>query len=426
MGLCYLAAVLEQHRIPVEILDTQVQNLSAVQTAKIIRQKKPDFVGFSILTPAADWCYQVVKKIRQLLMVKIAGGPHVSGLPHEAVKKGFDLVVVGEGEQVLLDIVRGKKFRSKIISAPPLDPNRLPLPARHLLVKGGTDKPYASSGTLYFPWAPIVTSRGCPYNCYFCNKKTFGYHFRPRTPAKVLAEIDSLVTNYGVKEIDFYDDCFNYDIQRAEKIMDLIAGRRYDLHLRFSNGLRADKITPRLLRKMKKAGTEYIAYGIESGDEKVLAQIPKAETLPQIERAVRLTQKAGITTVGFFIFGLIGETLESMQKTIDLMLKLPLDQVLINLATPYPGTRMWQMIEKNKGEFFIKNWQDFSHTAGEMLYRLPGMARPSQVEQMYRQAYRAFYFRPKYIIKQIPNLLSFNTIPVIYRGLRRILFALKK
>jgi len=425
LGLCYLASVLEKNHISVEILDCHVRNLSASQTARIIRQKKPDFVGFSILTPAADWCYAVVKKIKKLPLTIIAGGPHVSGLPQEAVKKGFDYVVVGEGEQVLLDIVQGKKMTGKIIMAKPLNPNRLPLPARHLLVKGGTDKPYFSSGTLYYPWAPIITSRGCPYNCYFCNKKTFGYQFRPRTPENVLKEIDSLVANYQVREIDFYDDCFNYDIERAGKIMDLIAGRRYDLHLRFSNGLRADKITPRLLRKMKKAGTEYIAYGIESGDEKVLAQIPKVETLKQIEKSIRMTKKAGITMVGFFIFGLIGDTLTSMQKTIDFMVKLPFDQVILNIATPFPGTKMWQMIKENKGKLFIKNWQDFFNTSGKMLYHLPGMATPSEVEMMYRRANRAFYFRPKYIIKQMPKLLSFKTMPVMYRGLRRILYALK-
>lgn len=437
LGLCYLAAVLEKEKISVEIIDAHVKNLSSRQTASLIKKRGAKYVGFSILTPAADWCVEVIKRLPRSI-IKIAGGPHPSGIPEDILKSGFDIVVIGEGEETLLEIVKNKKLKDikgvayrenkkvfKNPPRPPLDPNKLPLPARHMLQKGGTDKPYLSSGTRYFPWSPIITSRGCPYNCYFCNKNIFGYKYRARTPENVLEEIDKLVNDYHVKEINFYDDTFNFDIARAEKILDLILERNYRLYLRFSNGLRADKITKRLLTKMKKAGTDYIAYGIESGDQKILDLIPKGESLKDMKKAVELTNKVGIPASGFFIFGLIGDTKKTMRKTINFAKSLPFDRVIFNIATPYPGTRMWEMIKEGGGKIFLTKWKDFHHVSGKMHYSLPRMATQEEVEQIYRKAHLEFYFRPKYLFQQIPKLFSLSLIPIMYRGLKRILYAQK-
>lgn len=438
LGLLYLAAVLEKANISVEIIDANVKNLSSRQIVSLIKSKKAKYVGFSIMTPAADWCEEVIKYLPKEI-IKIAGGPHASAIPEEVLKTGFDVVVVGEGEETLLEIIQGKKLsgikgiyyksKNKVNSnqsRQPLDPNKLPLPARHLIEKGGTNKPYLSAGTRYYPWAQILSSRGCPYSCYFCNKSIFGYKYRPRTPENVLEEIDFLVKEYQVREIDFYDDTFNFDIKRAEEIMDLIIKKGYKLYLRFSNGIRADKVTKSLLRKMKAAGTDYIAFGIETGDEKILSMIPKSEKLSQIRKAVITTHKAGIPVTGFFILGLIGDTKESMQRTIDFTKSLPFDRIILNIAVPYPGTRMWSMIKEAGGEIFVKKWQDFYNTSGKMQYSIPGMASAEEVEEMYRKAHREFYFRPQYIIKKLPSLFSPSQIPIIYRGLKRIFFSLVK
>lgn len=438
IGPCYLAAVLEKAGITVKIIDAHVRNLSVHQTSNLIKKSRARYVGFSILTPAADWCAEVARALPKSI-IKIAGGPHASAIPEETLKSGFDIVVVGEGENTLLEIVQNKKLKeikgiffkqgkkvSHTAPRPSLDPDSLPLPARHLIENGGTKKPYLSAGTRFFPWSPLFTSRGCPYSCYFCNKNIFGHMFRPRSPENVLEEIDQLVNIYKVKEIDIYDDNFNFNIDRAEKIMDLIFERGYKIHIRFSNGIRADKITKRLLQKMKRAGTDYIAYGIESGDQRILKQIPKGETLAQIRRAVKLTYEAGIPVTGFFILGLIGDTKETMQNTIDFSTSLPFDRVILNIATPFPGTRMWQLIKERGGEIFLSQWKDFHSVAGKMFYRLPGMATPQEVEEMYSKAHRAFYFRPKYIVKQLPKLLSPSYLPIIYRGFMRIIYAQKR
>ena len=434
INLAYIAAVLEKEGIEVEILDANLLNYSPQQVVDHARKKNINYVGLSILTPAHNYCVKVAKLLPEEIM-SVAGGPHAAGLPDELLRDGFDTVIRGEGEYAMLDLVTGKNMKEiKGLSymkdneimhnedRPPLDPNALPLPARHLLIKNGVNKPYASEGTRYFPWSPIFTARGCPYSCYYCNKSTFGTCFTPRTPENVLAEIIELVTKYKVKEIDFYDDCFNFDMARAEKILDLIIAEKIKIYLRFSNGLRADKISEDLLIKMKQAGCDYIAYGIESGCQEILDKIPKAIKLETIRKAVALTKKQGITTVGFFMLGLIGDTEETMQRTIDFAKELDPDVALFNIAIPYPGTKMWQLIKKN-GRLLISDWDDYFHTSGKMIYEYPGTAPPVIVEKMFKRANKEFYFRPKYILRQIPKLTRPSLLPMLMKGIKRIVFS---
>ncbi|KKQ18463.1 MAG: hypothetical protein US31_C0004G0025 [Berkelbacteria bacterium GW2011_GWA1_36_9] len=437
LGLLYLAAVLEKEKIPVEIIDANLHNITPRAMANLIKKRDAKYAGFSILTPAVNWSINVIKYLPKSI-IKIAGGPHASSLPNELLKYGFDIAVIGEGEETLLEIAKGKalnqisgiayRTNKKIFQTqerPPLNPSKLPLPARHLIEKGGTNKPYFAVQTRFFPWAQIVTSRGCPFNCYFCTKDVFGYHFRPRSPENVLSEIDFLVNKYRIKEINIYDDCFNFDIKRAEKIMELIAKRGYKLYIRFNNGIRADKVTPTLLKKMKKAGTDFIAFGVESGNQEILNSIPKGESLLDIRRAVKLTNKVGIPITGFFILGLIGDTKKTMQDTIDFATSLPFDRAIFTIAVPNPGTRMLQIIQQRGGKIFTTDWQNFHSLSGKMQYSLPGMATPEEVEKMYRKAYISFYFRPLYLIKHIPNFFSWSLLPIISRGLIKIFYTQK-
>jgi radical SAM superfamily enzyme YgiQ (UPF0313 family) len=195
----------------------------------------------------------------------------------------------------------------------------------------------------------------------------------------VIDEIDFLVRNYHIREINIYDDNFNFDMDRAEAIM----------------------------------------------DEVILKIIPKGETLDQIRHAVKLTREAKIPVTGFFILGLIGDTLKTMRHTLNFAKSTGFDTIILNIATPYPGTRMWQMIKERGGKIFLKRWQDFHNTSGKMLYSLPDMATPPEVEKMYRRAHLEFYFRPEYLIRQIPKLFSLSMIPIMLRGLKRIIYAQK-
>lgn len=434
LGLCYIAAVLEKNNISVKIVDANALNMSPQETQEEILRENPRIVGFSILTPAHSFCIETIKNLNVL---KVAGGNQSTALPRELLEQGFDIVVRGEGEQTFLEIVQGKSLDTiKGISYKkngvvmhnqpqnPLDPNDLPLPARHLLLNNGVDFPYKSAYTKYRPWTGILTTRGCPYNCYFCFKKTFGYKFRQRSVENVMKEVDFLVKEYKIKELDIYDDCFNFNLERAEKILDEIIKRDYKIKIRCTNGLRVDKITERFVSKLKQAGCEYIAFGVESGDQNVLNKIPKAITLDQVRNAVKITKKFGITTTGFFIFGLLGDTKETMEKTIQFAKELDLDISSFTINTPYPGTRLWDTV-KREGKLFITDWDDFHHSTGKMIFEHPDVAKPEVVEEFYRRAYKEFYFRPKYILKQLLSIRTFDQFKSMLHGLKAILIASK-
>ncbi|MFH1473788.1 MAG: radical SAM protein [Candidatus Aenigmatarchaeota archaeon] len=431
IGLAYIAAVLIENDFDVEIIDANALNLNTKQTAR--KLKNFDIVGFSLMTPAHKFAVDLVKSPILRRKLKIAGGPHATGFPDELLRAGFDIAVRGEGEQTMLEIVQGKKLSKikgisyrkgrKIVHNPdrePSDPNKIPFPARDLLPSRGVDQPYVSAVTQYRPWSPIITSRGCPFNCNFCNKKIFGYAFRARTPENVVNEIKLLVNKYGVKEIDIYDDCFNFDLERAEKILDLIIKRKIKVKIRCSNGLRADRVNERFLKKLKKAGCIYIAYGIETGNQRVLERIPKMETLDQIRKAVVLTKKMGITVCGFFVFGLLGDTKETMQQTIDFAKELPLDLGSFNIATPYPGTRLYDIVKK-EGKFLMSDWDIFHHTSGKMIFTHPDVAPPEEVEDAYRRAHREFYMRPTYVLNKFLKIRGLKDVRIMWRGVRGII-----
>ncbi len=436
MGLTYLAAVLEKNEIFVEILDANALNLDIQEICDYAMKQKANIVGVSILTPAHNFSIELASKLPKE-MVSVAGGPHASNLPEELIDGGFDIVVRGEGEYPFLDIAKGKELGNilgisyrkdgEIIhnaDSQEVDPNTIPYPARHLLISNGCDKPYFSEGTMYFPWTQVYSSRGCPWNCSYCNKSISGRAFRPRSAKNVLGEIEHVVEEYKVKEIDFSDDVFNLDINRAIEILDGIIRSKFKLHLRFSNGLRIDRINEELLKRMKRAGTDYIAYGIESGDQGVLDRIPKDITLDDIRKTVKITKKIGFEVTGFFMFGLLGDRLESMQKTIDFAKELDLDVALFNIAIPYPGTNMYDEIKKN-GKFLFKDWAEFYHTSGKMVYTMNDTAVPDEVQMMYKKANREFYFRPGYVLKKVFRAIINGNLPLIYKGAKRVIYSQK-
>lgn len=427
IGLCYIAAVLEQHKISVDILDANALDLSSKEVVAEIHKKNPDLVGISILTPDHEYCVDVVQGLDHAFPV-IGGGPHATALPEVLLNNGFDIIVRGEGEFTMLDLAMQKELQEidgisykkagMIIHNPdrkPLDPDGLPLPSRHLLPSSGVDIPYRGTGTRYTPWAEILTSRGCPYDCYYCNKKSLGYKFRPRSPEKIVDEIEYLVKEYGVREFNILDDAFNIDINRAEKICDLIIERKLNILFRCSNGIRADKVNEQLIKKMRMAGCYYLAYGIESGVQEILDTIPKKITLQEIRDAVKLAKKYDIEVTGFFMVGLIGDTPATMRKTIDFAKELDVDLASFTICTPYPGTRLWEMVQA-EGKLLSSSFSDLHHTTGKARFIHPKAPAPEDVERAYIQAHRDFYFRPKYVLRKVLAIRSFGQIKTMMRG----------
>lgn len=424
LGLAYLAAYLEQNGTDCRILDANLEGWGTEEVVRRIGAAPAAWVGITTNIVTARAAVELSRGIKARWPERkvILGGPYATALPEKALRdSGADVVVIGEGEETLGDLLRrtddprtvrgiclpdpagGPVFRT-----PPRDPIRdlesLPFPAYHLL----PDLRRYRARTRARPFALLITSRGCPFGCSYCNKNIFGSVFRKRSAANIVAEVEWLTRRYHVRQIDIVDDVFNLDIARAEEFFDLIIAKGIRVWFSFANGLRADRLTPGLVRKMKRAGVFKVSIGVESGSPLILKQIHKALDLDKAVEAIRLFRREGIVVSGFFMIGLPHDTPQTMQQTIDFARAANPHFAHYALTTPMPGTALYETI-RHGGEFL-----ESVETAGErgfqggdaFSYRLEGMDPPT-ILKYYRKAYFDFYFRLSKILDILTTLRSF-------------------
>ena len=429
LGLGYIAAVLEKSGYEVRIIDAKVQRLSNSEVIRQLLGFRPLIVGLACPTP--DFCSaqslasQIKSSGDYTLLI---GGRHVSALPEETMEEScFDYGIVGEGERTVVELVdaisqgnlqqipkiKGIVFRDglKIVRTPPReyieDLDTLPFPARHLF------PPLSKYTYLYYkslPLATIITSRGCPYQCTFCDRAVFGNHVRMRSINNILDEIEMLVKDYGVRGINIPDDLFTIPHRRVEEFCHGLLSRK--LKIPWSCFSRVDSVTPGILKTMKEAGCWMIGYGIESGNQKSLEMIKKDASIDKAKKALESTRKAGIRTLGFFILGLPGENETDIRNTLIFANKLPLDRVVFFMAQPFPGSEMYKMLlsqgklNKNVGYRYYHNYC----FPGKLSFVAEGLTA-SILERYRKKAYRDFYLRPGYILRQFVNNPEIGKFP---------------
>lgn len=343
----------------------------------------------------------------------------------------FDIVVKGEGEYAMLDLVQNKPLRdikgitfrenATIIDNPnrlPIkDLDSLPYPARDLLPM---DK-YFSAGCKKTPNDYILTSRGCPYGCIFCaDYIVHGKKFRYRSPENIIKEIEVLVNKYKIKEFDIIDDDFTLLPDRVNDFCELFIKKKLNKKLiwRCSNGVRIDKLSLSLLKKMKEGGCYMLSLGIESGNERILKNIKKGITLDQARRAVKWCKQVGIETRGLFMLGNLGEDGNTMNDTIEFAKELDFNTVTFHITIPFPMTEYWKII-KQEGKLYAKNWVDY--IAYEKAVFEHGNLTPELLLKMQRKAYHAYYLRPKVILKKILEINSFEQLKVYLNAAKSVL-----
>ncbi len=336
VGLAYLAGVAKQFR-EVFIIDENLRKFSISDIEKI----KPDYVGITSTTPSFQRAIQIAEQIKSYYnKIKIIfGGTHVSFRPQDV--SHADVIIRGEGEETLKEIleekplekIKGISFRhnGKFITNPDRklisDLDSIPNPAYELFDL----KKYDIVG--------VVSSRGCPYSCSYCCAARFWQNrVRFRSPEIFLEELKFL-WDKGVRKIKIHDSTFTLDKNRAKKICELMIDNKLDFA--WSCETRPDHLDEGLLQTMKKSGCRLICIGVDSGSQSVLNKNNRKIKVEQMKRVLALTKKIGLRTRAYVTFGLRDETERSVRETLEFLKQTQPEQIMLSLATIYPGTDLF-------------------------------------------------------------------------------------
>jgi radical SAM superfamily enzyme YgiQ (UPF0313 family) len=439
LGLAYLAAMAEKAGHNVKIVDCTL-GLNYKELVKIAEGFRPTIIGCTATTPTFRNALYIASILRKTLpeAIFVCGGAHPTASPADAMEaEVFDYLVLGEGEETLIELtsylenktspsledIKGIAFKrdGRLIITPSRpridDLDSIPFPARDLLPSLNVYHPTPASYRK-LPLAVIMTSRGCPSRCTFCDRAVFGEKFRRRSVSNVMAEVEEIIFKYGAREIRFFDDTFTLDTAFVEGICKGM--KKLKLRVPWTCLTRVTAVNFDMLKMMHNSGCWQVLFGLESGDEAILRHLSKNNTVEQNRQAVLWAKKAGMNVRADFLVGSPWETKESFRKTVEFAKGLPLDFAHFNKFVPYPGTEIYRdliakgyKINFDRGAF-INNHCDF-------VYVPEGLTKENYAKLL-DTAYKQFYLRPSYIIYRLLSLRTFSEFIGHLKGFSSILF----
>ena len=455
-NLGFLARTLMDHGIEYDVLDMRL-GYSFRHLKKKIDSFKPDLIGVTLVSLEYKRSYNLIHDIKEYFPAAdiIAGGPHVTVVKNQVLKecREIDFGAVNEGEEILTELCLGEKevrdiagllrregdevvFNGKRIYPEDLDVISWPTYEKFEMRK-------------YIKEMPLNSSRGCPYQCVFCPNKIISNKFRKRSANNVVDEIEYWYKK-GYRVFNFDDDNFTLDNKRVFDICDEIERRNIiEAEFRCSNGIRADRITRELLVRMKQVGFNYIAFGVDGGNNKMLKINKKGETIEQIENAIKMACELDYDVKIFVITGMPQETLEDVEDSLRIVQKYPIKRVILNNPIPYPGTEMYETVKANN--WFIKQPEEYLNYVTENedipVFETPEMSREERIKllkrcrkiekEVTRKAVKRMYskygilasvagyiFASRFVEKMFFNNMTFRRI-VEYIRYRRLLAKMK-
>lgn len=468
LGLAYLASVVRGEGYLVDCLDALIEGyessplyikgksgsffhygLKLEDIGKIMEKERLDVIGiscpFTIAWGNVAAISRIAKDIDPEIKV-IVGGAHPSALPQASLTDTIDFVVVGEGEQTFIELlnffeqgsntsslqrIKGIAFKRNETSflTPPREPiknlDELPFPARDLFplekyTKAGKAKK-AHGSVKRDKYTSLITSRGCPGRCIFCSVHcVWGHTWRARSPENVVAEIEQVVNRYGTSEIHFEDDNLTLNNERAKKICNLIIEKKLNISWMAPNGVAINRLDKELLTKMRKSGCYQLCFGLESGNESVRNKIVKKSIkYGQAKEVVKICKNLGIWTHGFFVIGLPGENLKTMNDSLEFAKKLDLDNADFFIASPYPGTELYDIAQ---AEGYLSSEGDFSKYRISIPIINTGEFSSEDLIKLRQQFYKNFvFYRIKReiihasILKRLSKIKTFEDFQFLFR-----------
>lgn len=436
IGIGSIAAQLKKNGSSVTVIDPEASRLDINKIKELVTEIKPQVVGFPAFTEEINDANEIAKAIKEFSadIKTVVGGPHPSAIPIETLREFpfFDIVVIGEGEVTMQEIMEGHPpnkilgiaYReNKMIKQNQQRPliqnlDSLEFPAWDLYhldnYRGGSLSVGFSKRDKILE-LPVEGARGCPFNCIFCYRVT-GKTIRFRSPKRVVDEVERDVETFHAGKIHFVEGSFGVNTQLGIEICDQLIQRGLNKKITWSTGARVN-INLKLLQKMKEANCTYIGFGVESGDPEVLKITKKGVSIEQAKNVFKICKKIGITTEANFILGLPFETRETVLKTIEFAKNLAADNATFAILVPFPGTEIADMVKEEIGGLKIKtyDWNIYGKQIGQAL-ELKQLPYRTLLE-LQTLAYRRFYFQ----FRKLPHLISRLSLPRIIYMLKRLL-----
>ena len=423
LGVLYLSSYAKKYcNAGTKIIDALRDNLSVNDIVRNAKEYNPDLIGIHCLTAFYKQTIDISKALKKERYVVYIGGVHPTFLPYTTLKDSkADFVVCGEGEiplkricennlnhkniQGVYDIESLKDDDTQINGEPVIkaetvmDLDTIPMPDWEQLPP--ITYPHSPHAVIARgnPIGIIMTSRGCPSRCNFCSSNNFYKGIRQRSVANVIEEVKYQVEHLGIQELQFTDDNLTLKRDYIIELCNALIENNIKVPWSTPNGVRADKVDKEVLALMKKSGCYLIDFGIESANNQILKNIRKGETIEQIDLAINLAHEAGMITQGNFIFGLPGETRETMQETINYAVNSKLDRAGFFALRLLPGSDLSKKLKE-------KYQLNYEHSFISKPDWLPDNLTEEDILRTIQKVYWKFYFRPK----RLWNLL--NDIPV--------------
>ncbi len=396
LGLACVGGALRAAGHEVRVIDAAVEPRWEARLGEVLSAWRPRAVGISASTAVLKHALDLAVRTKEADpgTTVVLGGVHATLFPGEVLREGgIDLAVHGEGEQTAVELlaavarseplhsIAGIAFRDgsgpRVNGKRPPIPNLddLPLPAYDLLPMGLYSTPFSATG----PVTSMVTSRGCPYPCTFCDAfVVHGRTYRAHSPERVVTEIRHLVDEFGIREVLFKDSEFTLDRRRVEGFCDIMT--RGGPRVTWTCSARVNCVDGPLLRKMAAAGCRVIQFGVESADPAVLDALKKGITLEKVREAFRSTRAAGIETVANLMVGSPGETWGSIEATRRFIREIRPDHLNVQVLVPYPGTELHRTLQGQR------------------------LVNAEEARRRRRTLLRAFYLRPGRIFGRVFTL----------------------